>query len=463
MKKILVVLAAALFILPAVAQKGDVLPWEEENYSVVPFQQGQKGTLMLEVENHGVDVPTCQSNAKVQALYKVLFIGYNGANNIPAAPAICLDGKQTYNEKIDFFKDYIKPNNDFISDVKPNPKKPVSKVSKKEVVANFIVSINIDGLRKDLEAQGIIKKMADFAIKPSVLIVPSDVWMKDNGYIRQIDQHGQKVTAKDYPGAVIDKKIAEALKAVENTYGGPDGAFEIKSLSGSLDEIMNQESRAAMSNDFTQENPLDIMARVANADLWVLVDFNEAPLDNGTKMQYRIQLQAYDPATSTIVFSGENIDKTTVGDDKYNLMKSAMTGSAEAFRPQLFSYFTKRVSEGMRGSVSFKLSEDVDINFLSMIDYKGKEYAFYKVLYSFLNKNSMPKSLKEDGQQTDTYRKWVLNIPVEVMDELTEEVIPNSFGNLTDLIRTQIRDLGYDVKYTTVGIGNVEVLIIPKE
>ena len=61
----------------------------------------------------------------------------------------------------------------------------------------FIISVNVDDLRKKLEYDKIIEPMGAAlggggGMKPTIMIFPSDGWLKDNGYAKFVDNQGVK-------------------------------------------------------------------------------------------------------------------------------------------------------------------------------------------------------------------------------------------------------------------------------
>ena len=70
------------------------------------------------------------------------------------------------------------------------------RLREKDFRVTFIISINVDELRKKLEFDKIIQSLALAAdtggIKPSIMIFPSDVWMKENKYYTEVDNQGVK-------------------------------------------------------------------------------------------------------------------------------------------------------------------------------------------------------------------------------------------------------------------------------
>ena len=344
MKKSLIIIF--LFILGGNAfsqKKGEkVEPWLD-NYDRMPFQQAKDGSILIQIKNTGTDVNDCIEKAKQQAVYAVIFTGYAEGNNIPAAAAISPNGASLYNEKLDFFKEFFTNTTlyrSYVPKAMLDPKNPVSEVGKKMIEAYVIVTIEINRLRKDLESQNIIKALSDFGFTPSVFLVPSDEWMNKNGYVTKKDNQGTIDEIYDYPRAIIDPKISKALSAIESKYNKPKGPFKISDMKSKLDQIKLEEAKNNARSKAKQESSLDIFARVLAADLWVKVDLDDKP-KNGMESQMLVTLTGIDPYTNNKVITGTTIQKTTHGDDQFQLMMNSINGASDELRTLIFGYFQK--------------------------------------------------------------------------------------------------------------------------
>ncbi len=461
MKKILPLLAIFISSMAISQKKGDAAtePWFEE-FSRAPFQQGMEGTLLIEIKNTGEDVATCIAKAKQQAVFAVIFTGYTEANNIPAAPALSPTDVALYYEKQDFFKGFLSTpaqHGVFVPKAEPNPKKPVSKIDKKTVEAHIIVTVEVERLRKNLEAQGLIKSAMMFGFKPTVLIVPSYKWMKDNKYFRTEDNQGIPVEIYDFENACKDSKIYEALKAVANKLGGPNGAFEVKDMGQMLKDIAIREQINNARSQSKSESPIEVFYRVLKADLWIEVDLNVNSLEKGLKTQYLITLSAIDPYTASVAIPGKTIAKETAGDNSFQLMTNAMNGAVDEFKPNILSHFQNVATKGIQGKISFSLLDGLDFDFDTEIEYKDSELPLKEVLAKITKLNTLP-GLKENIGISSSL-EYSANIPFEYKDEDTGAMEKNSFTNVGNRIRSQVKKLGYNVKTEPNGLGQIDIII----
>ncbi len=465
MKKITLVLFATILSISIFAQKkGEIAkePWLEV-FTRAPFLQGKDGLLLLEITNRGTDVDNCIAKAKQQAVFTVIFTGYEEANNIPAAPALSPTDIALYNEKVDFFKEFFTNSaiyGSFTPEAKINTKKPVGTIDKKTVEASIIVTVSVDRLRKQLEAQNIIKSLVQFGVKPTLIIVPSDTWMKNNGYVTEEDAQGVKNYKYDYLNAVSDEKIKRALDEVSNKFGGPSGAFKVQNIKSKLDAINIEVAKNNARTDGKKESNADLFARTLAADLWIKIDYTKEMLEGGLKSQFTITLAATDPFTGEDAIPGKPIMLTSTGDNATQLLVNAMNGAAADFKPRVFDYFKNRQEKGIQGKLTISLLDQVDFDFDTEFTYKDEEKELKAILQLFIKKGSNERL--QDGEQTNTTFKYDVTIPVEFSNEEGQPE-KNSFSNYGSGVASQIKKFGFTCKTESTGLGKVEIIITGKK
>lgn len=463
MKTLYFLLFVAAFTISGFSQKkgeNNKEPWLE-TIERSPFQQGKDGSILLEIKNTGTDITNCIEKAKQQAVFSIIFKGYQEANNIPASPALSPTEDALYFEKIDFFKEFFTNTSQYGSYVpkaEPNPAKPVSKLDKRTVEASIIVTIEVNRLRSALERQNIIKSLADFGFTPKIIVVPSNEWMGKNGYVSKKDNQGIAEEIYDYNGAINDVKISGALSAVKSKYNKSSGGpFEVVDIKGSLDKLKLETQKNNARSQAKQESSLDIFSRVLAGDLWVKVDIKSNPLSGGLEKQILITLTAYDPYTGSEVLSGKTIEKTTKGDNEFQLMANAMNGACDELRVLIFNYFKERTEKGIQGEIVFSLSESSEFNFNTEFDANGESKPLNEILKKLVKK---PCTSREEKSRSETKLEYTSKIPMFYEEDGEKE--KNSFINVGNRVRSDLKKIGFTCTPEPNGIGCVEIIITGK-
>lgn len=466
MKKLSFILFFFALIINVNAQKKgeDVIdPWREP-CERAPYMQGKDGIMLLEITNTAETQEECVVKAKQQAVYALIFKGYTEGNNIPSASAISPSGESLYSEKEEFFKSFFTDATKYASYVtaaKLNTAKPVMKLEKKKVQAAVIVSVEVERLRKDLEAQSIIKGMAAFGFKPKILILPSDDWyVAHPKYIKGKDDQGKNIP--DHLEATHDPLISPALSVVSNKFGGPSGAFEVMSIEAALGKNSIQEFKDAQRSDAKKVSYMDALMKTVAADLVVHVDIKETDLERGLKTQLVITLIAIDPYTGSKWFEGKQIEKITTGDNRHQLVSDAMAGAADDFRPMLLEKFKQIVTDGINGEIIVSVLEDADYDFTTKFNAGGREYELSRIVDGATKKAA--KQAAPNGAQSPFSRVYSAAIPFQYVDELAGGILStNTFENYAYMVAAELDKYNLTYKVESLGLGKVELILIGRK
>lgn len=55
--------------------------------------------------------------------------------------------------------------------------------------------------------------------KPSIMVFPTDVWMNQNGYMKEIDNQGVKMMIPDYASALLNQDLSQVITKIETLMG----------------------------------------------------------------------------------------------------------------------------------------------------------------------------------------------------------------------------------------------------
>jgi hypothetical protein len=241
--------------------------WQYE--SICSESGGTGSSYLIQVTSYVGDVRLALNQAKKNAIHAVLFKGVAG-NNLGCTAKEPLIKNGVYNDNFEYFEDFFyntRQYNQFATSPSGSAESS-EKLKRKMNKVTFIISVNVDDLRKKLEYDKIIEPMGAAlggggGMKPTIMIFPSDGWLKDNGYAKFVDNQGVKTLVPDYASALLDKnlniaistldkmvsergyptvRLAETMKsinqgsAMDNAVEGRDGGAQETSI---LDELLN--------------------------------------------------------------------------------------------------------------------------------------------------------------------------------------------------------------------------------
>lgn len=166
MKTIVLIILFLSFQFPAFAQKGKNIANKETfqwRYEVEPTGTGTQGTYQIKVWTYSKNAETAVAQAQKNAVHAVIFKGFQGLNGIQGQKPISRDPNLEI-DKEDYFKEFFSTGEKYQKyvflvnngEILPGDR---IKISKTEYKIGVVVSVNISGLRKELENAGIIKKL----------------------------------------------------------------------------------------------------------------------------------------------------------------------------------------------------------------------------------------------------------------------------------------------------------------
>lgn len=154
-----------LFISPASAQtrkERKILYNSQYNYEIEPVGVGQDGTKVFKVWGYGKDVNEAVMHAKADAVAACIFKGLPGGAGSAPTPAICTEPNIEVT-KSDYFEKFFAVGGKYLqyialtNDGDPSGEDRL-KIKKGYKVAIY-VQVMYDALRKQLEADGIARKL----------------------------------------------------------------------------------------------------------------------------------------------------------------------------------------------------------------------------------------------------------------------------------------------------------------
>ena len=188
------------------------------------------------------------------------------------------------------------------------------------------------------------------AQRPKIMVVPSDDWCSENGFLNEIDNQGVKVYIPEYRTAlvkfpdltnVLGKIAAEMQK---------DG-FQLEDLEQTLKNIEQEKAEesvmASKSGDAVTLNPLDKLRQTAGADIEFHV-YWKVEKQGPRKRISTFRLKGVDTFTGKQVAyaegSGEWISTSNASDA--DLLREAVQSKLDGFKASLQLSFDDMVANG---------------------------------------------------------------------------------------------------------------------
>ena len=199
------------------------------------------------------------------------------------------------------------------------------------------------------------------AKKPSIMIVPMDNWMQENGFMTKINSMGEEISYPDYRKATLENSdLINVISKVGELMS--ERGFPTKDLEASLKSIEGQQAEDAMlsskSGAETSESPIDRLKKVAKADIWMQVNWKV--ITKGPKKKVDFTIRGIDAYTNNQVATSSGTGEFAMGVEPVELLREAILANLDLFNGQLLSHFDDMFENGRIISFRIKVWDDWD-------------------------------------------------------------------------------------------------------
>jgi len=291
------------------------------------------------------------------------------------------------------------------------------------------------------------------AKKPTIMIVPSDVWCNQNGYIMTFDNMGTIQKIPDYKTALqSDANLLLVISTINNLMA--DRGFPLKNLESTLKSI---EQRAAEDNMTISksgaelaESPLDRLKRTAKAD--IILQLTWTVNTTGPKKSITFNLQGLDAYTDKQIAGATGTGAPSFSTEIPVLLEEAILSHLDNFNARLQNHFDDLLTNGREVRIDIRVFDDgsgIDLE----TEFKGYELA--EIIDEWMAENTVSgRYNKTDGAHNFIYFEQV-RVPLfrpngAAMD--TEYFV----RELSRYLRTSYN---INSKVMTRGLGNAVLVI----
>ena len=465
MKKIFFLLVGLIsFIFGANAQ--NEVWFETDSYKKTELLGDTKGSsIKVEVTCSGKTLAELTQKAEKLALYEYIFVGFPGAS-----PITKLAESAIYNQDKDFFISFINNKNEGLqfASGQQNKTKPASEVpdpngKKKDVLlkATITVDLNIEEIRKMLEAKGKIKSMASISESMGVITVvvrPNDDWLKRLGLYTEEDNQGTVQIIRDYSKLSLNSDYNDIVQSIRVNLGQ---AFKIDDISAQLNAANDESLRDMLGDSELQESSEDILARTLQADIYLEVAYQTEKISGGQQTQFSIAFSGIDPYTnSSSDMPGQTIRKVASGDNMKAMLDATLKTACDDFKSKAMAFLVKRDEKGLSGQVFFKMESGVSLNFDSKITIDGDRLTFSELIDEAIEE--LATTGTAFGTQTSSRLAYNVTIPSKTKNRKGTES-PNNYKKFASKVEGYISDNLPDIEATVkvMGMGKVTVIFRP--
>lgn len=198
---------------------------------------------------------------------------------------------------------------------------------------------------------------------PSIMVIPSDSWCNENGFLSEIDNNGVKMYQADYRAALVKSPDLKIVIGFVNNMM-TDFGYRTVDLEATLknietDNALNSVTYSSLGDAFA-ETPREQMSRVAKADLWLEVGWTINSI--GPRRSLTLSMRALDAYTQKDVASAQGTTAPSIAVELPVMLEEAVNSYIYGFRSQLQSFFSEIQQYGREITLEVRVWDNAGFN-----------------------------------------------------------------------------------------------------
>lgn len=291
------------------------------------------------------------------------------------------------------------------------------------------------------------------AKKPTIMILPSDNWCIQNGFITEYDNQGTPMKVSDYKRAF--QESSDLLLVVSKINGlMADRGFPLKNAESVLKSLASESAEDAMlsskSGAGVAESPIDILKKTAKADIIMQLTWTVNTL--GPKKQITFILQGLDAYTNKEIASAQGTGNPSFAADLPVLLEEAVLAHIDNFNTRLQAHFDDLFANGREIVIRIKRFDSWDGDLET--EYDGKELSSY--IEDWISKNTV----KNRFSTTDATENMMLfeQVRIPLYDESGKAIDARGFCKG---LQNYLKNPPFSItnKLMTQGLGQATIVL----
>ncbi|WP_288604306.1 DUF6175 family protein [uncultured Phocaeicola sp.] len=274
------------------------------------------------------------------------------------------------------------------------------------------------------------------AKKPTIMVVPANVWCTHNGYTQKYNNQGTITEIPDYK------------KALDNDFPLKDMASSIRSIEQSSAE--HEMTTSSTSGASLAESPLDRLMNRAKADILIEVVWNINTM--GPKRSVTYTLRGLDAYTNKQVAATQGTGEPSMAAEVAVLLEEAVVDKMDAFVSQLQKHFDDLMANGREVALEVRVFDNGSgVNLES--EFGGAE--LQEIIEDWVAQNTVAHRFSLTDATENMMLFEQVRIPLYRENGMARDT--RSFAN--DLRKYLNQKANLTCKVMTKGLGKAELVI----
>lgn len=291
------------------------------------------------------------------------------------------------------------------------------------------------------------------AMKPIIMVIPEKAWCINQGFVKDNDPK-----SPDYEKALLNDDVLNVITKM----GGimQERGYPLKNLQSALDELKNEEaldtSLKSKADGEIMEDELDMLTRVAQADILVNIAFTRTTYGPRNMIEFRVT--SIDAATSKQI-GGETGRSSASGAPISALLEESVLGFIDNFTGSIQRHFEDLATNGREGSVIFKIASDCPLNFESEVTLNGETGELNEVIDYWLNEHTVNGSFTQNGNTRTRLSYEQVRFPLFSKSKFGGKPRAINMDSFIKPITSFLSQFGISVATKPIGIGKTYVIL----
>lgn len=249
------------------------------------------------------------------------------------------------------------------------------------------------------------------AKKPTLMVVPSDVWCSINGYMTEYDNQGNIMNVPDYQKALQTNMDLKLAIAKINDLMAERG-FPLKDLEQQIKLINQQNAEMNMTTSSNgnalAESPIDRLLRTAKADIILELTWNV--VRQGPKYSLTFILEGKDSYTGKSIGGANGTSAPSFSAELPVLLEEAVVAHLDNFNHRLQTHFEDLFANGREVSFEVRVFADNEAGINLESEFDGYELA--EIIDDWMALNTVEGRFSKLGSSENYVQYEQVRIPL---------------------------------------------------
>ena len=249
------------------------------------------------------------------------------------------------------------------------------------------------------------------AKKPTLMVVPSDVWCNQNGYVMDYEDQGRIKKIPDYTTALQTNMDLKLAIAKLNDLMAERG-FPLKDLEQQI-KLIEQTSAdmnitTSSQGNSMAESPSDMLLRTAKADIILELTWNI--VQQGPKRSLTFILEGKDAYTGKSIGGASGTGTPSFSAELPNLIEEAVLAHIDNFNNRLQTHFDDLFANGREVALEIRIFADNEAGIDLETEFDG--YELMEIIEDWMAANTVQGRFSKLGSSENYIQYEQVRIPL---------------------------------------------------